>query len=406
MLKLALGVMTAIGGFVDIGNIVTSGITGARFGMTLAWAVVFGTAAMIIYGEMAGRVAAVGRRTVFDVIRERLGVRVALGNLVATSLLAVLTATAEIGGVALVLELFTGVPYLVWVPVVGLAVWLSIWRLPFHLLESVFGLLGLALLVFAAALAVLPMDWSSVWHEIVAPSVPAGQTLPDWLFYAISLIGACIVPYQVIFFSSGAREEGWGVGQLRVARLNTLVGFPLGGLLTLIIMAAVIPLLRPGTVQVTQLGQVTLPVARAFGAVGVILSLIGFFACIFAAAAESALSAGYGVAQFFGWSWGKWRRREEAPRFHLVCLATLLVATVAMLTGIDPVTVTLFSVVLGAAAIPLTYFPLLVVANDREYLGKYVNKRWQNGLAMLVLVVMLMVSVAAIPLMIVTRAGQ
>ena len=62
VLSLALGVMTAIGGFVDIGNIVTSGITGARFGMTLAWAVVLGPLGMVLFGEMAGRVAAVATR--------------------------------------------------------------------------------------------------------------------------------------------------------------------------------------------------------------------------------------------------------------------------------------------------------------------------------------------------------
>ncbi|MGE5156309.1 MAG: hypothetical protein ACM3JP_02310 [Betaproteobacteria bacterium] len=81
--------MTAIGGFVDIGNLVTSGITGARFGMALAWAIVVGTIGMTLYGEMAGRVAAVGQRPVFRVIRERLGVRASLVNLVAFALLSV-----------------------------------------------------------------------------------------------------------------------------------------------------------------------------------------------------------------------------------------------------------------------------------------------------------------------------
>ena len=42
VLSLTLGVVTAIGGFVDIGNMITSVITGARFGMTLTWAVVVG----------------------------------------------------------------------------------------------------------------------------------------------------------------------------------------------------------------------------------------------------------------------------------------------------------------------------------------------------------------------------
>lgn len=60
VLGMTLGVVTAIGGFVDIGNIVTSGITGARYGTSLVWAIVLGTIAMTLFGEMAGRVSAAG----------------------------------------------------------------------------------------------------------------------------------------------------------------------------------------------------------------------------------------------------------------------------------------------------------------------------------------------------------
>ena len=80
VMSMTLGVMTAIGGFVDIGNLVTSGITGARFGMTLTWAVLVGTIGMALFAEMAGRVTAVTRKPIFHVVRERLGVRVSPGQ--------------------------------------------------------------------------------------------------------------------------------------------------------------------------------------------------------------------------------------------------------------------------------------------------------------------------------------
>jgi hypothetical protein len=198
----ALGVMTAIGGFVDVGNLVTSGITGARFGMSLTWAIVLGTIAMTLYGEMAGRVAAVARRPVFHIIRERLGVRTALANLSAFVLLSLLTLAAEIGGVALVLELVTGINYLVWVPLVGAAVWLIVWRMSFSLMENLFGVLGLCLVVFVVALFVLPTDWGSLWHGATHPWVPPREGHPMYLFYAVSLFGACLVPYQVVFVTS------------------------------------------------------------------------------------------------------------------------------------------------------------------------------------------------------------
>ena len=44
LFAVALGILTAIGGFVDIGDLVTNALVGARFGMSLAWVVVVGVA--------------------------------------------------------------------------------------------------------------------------------------------------------------------------------------------------------------------------------------------------------------------------------------------------------------------------------------------------------------------------
>jgi Mn2+/Fe2+ NRAMP family transporter len=273
-------------------------------------------------------------------------------------------------------------------------------------MERIFGLLGLGLIVFVVALFHLPTDWAALWHQASHPGVPAGQPAPTWWFYAISLIGACLVPYQVIFFSSGGREERWTPKSMFEMRLNALIGFPLGGLLSLAIMAVAVPVLNPRSIQVGHLDQVAMPVATALGKVGLALVFVSFFAATFAAAAESALSAGYSVAQYFGWSWGKEQQPSQVARFHLVCLASLIAATAFILTTVDPVTVTIVSVVLGAAAIPLTYFPVLIVANDGRYLGRWVNGRVTNAAGTIFLLIMVVVSVATLPLLFLTKAGQ
>jgi manganese transport protein len=405
LLQMSLGVVTAIGGFVDIGNLITSGIGGARFGMSLTWAIVLGTIGMTVFGEMAGRVTAVGGRAVFHAVRERLGVRAALVNMISSAVLNLLTLSAELAGVSLVLQLVTGVSYLIWVPVVALFCWLVVWRLPFAVLENVFGLLGLALVVFVVALLKLHPDWHALWHGASHPSVPASEGLPTYFFYAISLFGACLVPYQVLFFSSGGREEHWTEKSITDMRLNAIVGFPLGGLLSIAIMAAAVPVLQPLHVDVAHLGQVALPVAQAVGVAGLAFALLGFFAATFAAAAECTLATGYMVSQFFGWTWGKSHRPAHAPRFHVICLASIIAATAFILTTVDPITVTLVSVVLGAAAVPLTYFPVLIVANDREYMGKRVNRAFSNSLGTVFLLLMLVTSLVTLPLLFITKAG-
>ncbi|MBM0240094.1 divalent metal cation transporter, partial [Micromonospora sp. ATA32] len=167
LLAASLGVLSAVGGFVDIGDLVAAAQAGARFGMGHAWVLVVGVFGICAYAEMAGRIAAVSGRAVFDLVRERLGPRIALLNLAASYLVTVLTLAAELGGVALVLHLATGLHYLLWVPVAALGVWLVLWRMRFERMERVFGLAGLALVIFAVALVWLPTDWAALGRGAV-----------------------------------------------------------------------------------------------------------------------------------------------------------------------------------------------------------------------------------------------
>jgi manganese transport protein len=85
---------------------------------------------------------------------------------------------------------------------------------------------------------------------------------------------------------------------------------------------------------------------------------------------------------------------------------SVILGAMLVLTSIDPIKVTEYSLVLSALALPLTYFPILVVANDPVYMGKHVNGRLANGLGTVFLVVIGIAAVAAIPLMLITAAGQ
>ncbi|MFF2246161.1 NRAMP family divalent metal transporter [Arthrobacter sp. NPDC058130] len=371
LLGLALGVLTAIGGFVDIGDLVTNSVVGSRFGLSLAWLVLVGVVGICLFAKMSGRVAAASGRATFEVIRERLGARAGLANLGASFFINLMTVTAEIGGIALALQLASSVQYLLWIPVAVVAVWIVIWRVKFAIMENVAGLLGLCLVV-----------------------------------YAVALFGAAMTPYGVFFFSSGAVEEGWSVKDLAQARSNVLVGFPLGGLLSVSIAACAAVVLLPAGVAVTSLSQVVLPVAEGGGKLALAFVIVGILAATFGAALETTLSSGYTLAQFFGWSWGKFRRPVRAARFHLSMMLCLVIGVGVLATGVDPVLVTEYSVVFSAIALPLTYLPILIVANDLQYMGQHVNIRPVNLLAMIYLLIILVASVAAIPLMTITGAGS
>ena len=77
-----------------------------------------------------------------------------------------------------------------------------------------------------------------------------------------------------------------------------------------------------------------------------------------------------------------------------------------VLTGVDAVVLTEYAVIFSVVALPLTYLPILLVANDEAYMGRHRNGRLANVLGFVYLIVILIVALSAIPLMIVTNLGQ
>jgi manganese transport protein len=294
---------------------------------------------------------------------------------------------------------------MLWVPVAAFAVWIVIWRARFELLENVTGLLGLTLIVFVVALFMLSPDWGSLAGQALQPGTPDDEPAATYWFYAVALFGAAMTPYEVFFFSSGAIEERWTEKDLARSRLNVLVGFPLGGILSIAIAGCAAVVLLPASIDVTSLSQVVLPVAEAGGKLALSFAIVGILAATFGAALETTLSSGYTLAQYFGWSWGKFRRPARAARFHLAMIVGVLIAIAILATGVDPILVTEYSVVFSAVALPLTYLPILIIANDREYMGERVNGRGMNFIGTVYLVIILIAALAAIPLLIVTGAG-
>ena len=404
-LEIALGILTAIGGFVDIGDLVASTDTGARFGLGLAWVLLVGVLGIVVYAEMAGRVAAVSGRAVFDLVRDRLGAGMGLANLLASFFITLLTLAAEVGGVALSLQLATSVNYLLFVPLIALLLWVVCWRVKFEVMDNLVGLLGLTLVVVAVAVWRAHPDWGGLLHAAAHPAVPASESHAAYWYFAIALLGSAMTPYEVFFFSSGAVEQRWTRSDLLVNRLNVYIGFPLGGALALALMVAAVLFLEPGGVDPSHLSQAALPTSQVLGRVGLAFALVGFFACTLGAALETALSCGYTIAQYFGWQWGKFVQPAKASRFQLVVLVSIVLGAGLVLTTLDPIKLTEYSLVLSAAALPLTYLPVLVVANDRGYMGDKVNSKLTNGVASVYLVMLVAVSLATIPLMIVSKAG-
>jgi manganese transport protein len=408
VLQIALGVIAALGGFVDIGELVFNVGAGAQFGYQLLWTVPIGVVGIATYGEMCGRVAAITKRPVFDVVRQRMGFGAGLVTLLASGAINILTVAAEVGGLALILQLlFAGLPFRILLLIAVVAMVFLVWILPYDGIERIFGYGGLCLLVYIVAAIKLDPHWGTV----AAGFLPHWQTGQDTLIYwyfAVGVIAAAMVPYEVFFYSSGAVEEGWTEDDLSVNKANSIFGFALGGILSaaLIVVAALV--FHPLSIKPDFIGSTALAAQVPLGETGLLLAFFGMLFAVGSAAIESSFAGAYSFAQFLGWEWGKTKQASDAkktPGFTAAWIFLFLLAFVIVLTGANPVLITEYSVVLAVVALPLTYLPILLIARDQRYMGKHVNGRLANVLGWAFLALLCFVSLAAVPLMLATNHG-
>ncbi len=222
----------------------------------------------------------------------------------------------------------------------------------------------------------------------------------------IGLLGTALSPYEVYFYSSGGVEEEWSPKDVGLNRANAIVGYALGGTLSLALMIVGATVFLGHGISPQHLGTVALGAGDPLGKIGLLLALVGILFAVGGASIDTLFSGAYNLAQFCGWEWGRYRHPKGAPRFAVTWLVLLVLAMGIVMTGVDAVALTEYAVIFSVVALPLTYVPILLVANDKAYMGRYGNRRLANVLGLVYLVVLAVVALTAIPLMVLTNVGQ
>ena len=396
IVDLILGIVTSIGGFVEVGSISTAAQAGSEFGFQLLWAIAAATVMVAMLVEMSGRLAAVSKRPLAAAVRERFGIHFHMIPLTAELLIDLLLLTAEIGGAAIAVKLLTGIGFQWWIlPIVVLA-WLVLWLCGFGVIEYGFGILGLITLSFAL----------SAWE--LRPHVPdlAASLLPTlpghhhtrYAFLAVSILGATVSPYLLNFYSSGTVEEKLKERELWVNRTTAYVGMCFGGVVSMGVLVTSAMVLGPKHILVDSYEQAALMFVPVFGRWGIRLFALSLGIGCFGAAVEIALNAGYTFAQVFGWSWGANRPRRDAARFTLAFTCVLVAALAIGIIGFDPLRLTMLSVALTVLIMPFVVLPFLALMNDKNYVKQHTSGVIGNAFLAALTVLGALLAVVVVPL--------
>ena len=395
--QLALGILTAVGGFFDVGNIATCAQAGAPFRFQLIWAMVLATIVVIFLVEMSGRLAAVSGKALPDTIREHFGFTFWLVPFIILTIVHLLVLAAEIGGICFAVHLVTGLPLQLLALPVAILVWLFLWRSTFNTIENSTSVLGLITLAFVVAAVMHHPPMHEVVRGAFTVTLPAHDPEKYW-FIAVSILGAVIAPFLFYFYSSGAIEDHWDPSYVPVNRAVAVIGMGFGSVISIgaIVVAGVV--LAPRGIHVSDYHQAALMLTDIFPFWGYVLFAVSMAIACLGAALEVALSMSYTIAQTFGWNWGEDLEPMEDARFCLVYTVSILLGSLFMLVGLDPLKLTLSTMAINAAVLPFVAIPMLLLMNDKTLLGKYANGIISNVVTAAVVVLTLVLAVVSIPL--------
>ena len=398
ILEIALGIVTSVGGFLEIGSIATAAQAGSEFSLQLIWAIILGGICIIFLVEQAGRFAAVSGRTIPDAIRERFGFNYFAFLYLTLAVVSLLVLSAEIGGVCVALELATGISFPWWGIPVALVVWLVIWKGTFGVIEKGVSLLGLVTLCFVVGAILIHPPWSQVARSAL-PSLPQHDSAHYW-FVAVSILGASISPYLFFFYSSGAIEDEWNEGYVGINRIIATGGMSFGSVISIAVLILAAMIFAPQGVKFEHYSQLPELLVPVFGYWGfwLIVASVGI-ACL-GAAMEITLELAYLTAQGFGWNWSENQRPLDEARFSAAYTLAIVLGVIPILITIDPLKLTIFSMALTAATLPVSIVPFLFLMNDYSYVRIYRNGWFSNAVVIAIIGIAFVLAVVAIPLQI------
>ena len=379
----------------DAGGIWTYSVAGAQFGYSLLWAMIPTTVALVVVQEMAARMGAVTGKGLSDLIREEFGFRITFFLMLALVVTNFGNIMAEFAGVASSLELF-GVSRYIIVPIAAAIVWLLVVQGTYDSVEKIFLVASLFYVCYIVAGILAHPDWRAAATATVTTPETVGIRNYGYLYMVIGLVGTTIAPWMQFYLQASVVEKGVTPRQYRASRWDVIVGCLFAAIVAwFIIVACAATLHTNGITGIRDAADAAQALRPLAGEYAYMLFAAGLFNASLFAASILPISTSYAVCEGLGFESGLDKKFHEAPVFYW--LYTLLIVTGAgvLLVPNFPLThIMVLSQVVNGILLPFVLIFMLLLTNDRELMGNYVNSRLFNAIAWVTVAVMIGLTIA------------
>lgn len=353
--------------FIGPGTVTTTTRAGASFGFALLWAILFSIIATIILQEMTARLGIISRKGLGDAVREQfVNPILKYGSMwlviIAISIGCAAYMAGDLLGTSLGISTLTGISPNILGPIVGVILLILGLSGSYKLIEKLMIVLIVTMcLTFITTMFMTKPDLGELFQGAFMPNIPAGS-----IIMIIALIGTTVVPYNLFLHASNVQERWNKPSDLRDSRWDTIISISVGGLITAAIIITAGATIKG--LEIKSAADLSLQLEPILGEWALVFMSIGLFAAGFSSALAAPLGAAMTVSSVL-----KWGNNMKDKRFKIVFVIIISIGIIGSALNLNPLSVLLFAQALNGILLPVIAIMLLIIMNNKKFLGNYTN---------------------------------
>ena len=375
----------------DAGAVSTYTQAGARYGLNLLWVMLLLLPVTFFCQEMGVRLGIATGRGLAAMIYQRFGKWWGRFSLADLQLVNFLTLVTEFAMIELALSKF-GIPGYASVPIAAaglIVVVVTGSYLRWERVSVILCFMNVGWIAFA--LMAKPGAANVVQHALI-PSLPAGGITSELVFLLVAIVGTTVAPWQLFFQQSCIADKRLRFKDLNRERLDTLIGavFTICNAGAMMMVGNVLYTRGLPYHDPSQMAMLLGPIMGSYVKYGVLLLMVN--AAVLGAMAIT-LASSWALGEVMGWPHSLQKPVREAPGFYGLYIGAVVGAAAIVLIPNAPLQLIIIGVqVLAGLMLPSALIFLQLLLNDRQLLGPFANKRWNNVINWTVIVVLFVLS--------------
>lgn len=385
----------------DPSGVATYSQTGSIFGYSQLWLALFSFPFMIIIQQMCGRIGMVTGKGLAEIINTYYSKPMLY---FAVSLLVIantINIGADLGAMASSAQMLLGLPFLFWLCLMtGFIIALEVF-VTYKTYSKVLKYLALTLFTYVLTAFIIKLDWGIILKNTVFPQL---QFSEDYLLNVVAILGTTISPY--LFFWQASQEVEEEVVENKIPEVDvgtpvvtgknvtdmnwdTIIGmFFSQTIMFFIIITTAATLHANGITNIDTASQAAEALRPVAGDLAYLLFAAGIIGTGLLAVPILAGSSAYAVAETTGLKIGLSKKAGRAPGFYGVIAVSTLIGMSMSLVGIDPMKALYYAAALNGLAAPPLMALVILIANNENIMGKFVNKKISNIIGWMIVLIM------------------